>query len=51
MSTKSANRKFSEPSRAASAPRKALGWFSWCTFFASFLWASKEMKIKKPDYQ
>jgi len=22
------------------------GWRSWCTFFASFLWASKEMKRK-----
>jgi hypothetical protein len=38
-STNGANRKFSEP-------RKALGWRSWGTFFASFLWASKEMKIK-----
>jgi len=32
-------------------PRKALGWLSWCTFFASFLWASKEMKLKNiPHY-
>ena len=43
-STKGANRKFSKPSRAACAPRKSLGWLSWGTFFASFLWASKEMK-------
>jgi hypothetical protein len=46
VSTNGANRKFSRQSRAARAPRKALGWRSWGTFFASFLWASKEMKIK-----
>jgi len=31
-STNGANRKFSEPSRAACAPRKALGWRSWWLF-------------------
>ncbi len=35
-STKGANRKFSGQSRAVCAPRKALGWLSWGTFFASF---------------
>jgi hypothetical protein len=31
-STNGANRKFSEPSREACAPRKALGWRSWWLF-------------------
>jgi hypothetical protein len=49
-STKGANRKFSGQSRAVCSPRKALGWLSWGTFFASFLWASKEMKRKNIPY-
>ncbi|MHB8260176.1 MAG: hypothetical protein ACYDEC_07885 [Bacteroidia bacterium] len=32
----------------AKCDKKKSSWRLWCTFFASFLWASKEMKIK--DY-
>jgi len=42
-STNGANRKFSEPSKAVSAPRKALGWRSWW-LFEYFFAAEKSIK-------
>jgi len=29
---------------------KEHGWFCWCPFFGSFLWASKEMNIKRQKF-
>jgi len=43
-STNGANRKFSEPSRAACAPRKSLDWRSWWLF--EYFFAAEKSIIK-----
>jgi len=45
VSTNGANRKFSEPSRAVCAPRKALGWRSWWLF--AILFCGRKSMTKK----
>ena len=46
-STNGANRKFSEPCRAACVPRKALGWRSWWLF--EYFFAAEKSINKKSD--